>query len=154
VQPFDARKAGFAGKLFRLQYRAYLVESRRIGWRNFPPLKERPFEFRSKLRHAFGMLMEGRPVGLLCYEALGDCVQVTTLVVDPMHFRRGVATALMHRLLECAAGLQVGVMTARRNRPAMSLYRSLGFVRVRSVRGLPRGCVKLEEPRHTGPLKR
>lgn len=89
-------------------------------------------------RVLFVVALEGdRPVGfVLAYELLrrhGDRSKlfVYEVEVDPVHRRRGVASALLAELesLARARGIRRGwVLTDRSNEAAMALYRSAGGV--------------------------
>jgi ribosomal protein S18 acetylase RimI-like enzyme len=57
-------------------------------------------------------------------------IAITTLVVDPLQQRRGIARGLVQEALQRASGLAVSVTTTAANAPALALYRSMGFERI------------------------
>ena len=64
-------------------------------------------------------------VGLEDENELELCI--CRLVIRPDQMRRGVGRALVQHVLALAAGRPVRVGTAAANRPALTLYRALGF---------------------------
>jgi len=74
--------------------------------------------------------------GITCLEQRG--AEIASIAVHPDYRRRGVAAALMHHMLDAvaSAGLRRVELMVRCDNPAgQQLYRSLGFRRVRRVRG-------------------
>ena len=69
-------------------------------------------------------------VGYVCLWEIGHEIHVTNLAVHPSFRRRGVARALLGRLLEDArvAGVELAFLEVRpSNGEALTLYESLGF---------------------------
>jgi len=60
-----------------------------------------------------------------------DQILVASLVVHPEQQRRGIARSLMLKALEGSDHVTFAVATTALNTPALSLYRSLGFVEYR-----------------------
>ena len=57
---------------------------------------------------------------------------IDSLAVDPEFFRQGLASQLLRFVMQSAAGKSVMVDTAIRNKPAISLYRKLGFLETKN----------------------
>jgi len=78
-----------------------------------------------------------------------DQILVASLVVHPEQQRRGIARSLMLRALEGSDHVAFAVATTVLNTPALSLYRSLGFVEYRygTIGPEKLGLVKLRRAR-------
>ena len=66
--------------------------------------------------------------GYLICARYGDVWHVMNIAVDPVHRRRGVAAAMMQRLIERAGAHAAYTLEVRpSNAPAIALYEQLGF---------------------------
>ena len=74
------------------------------------------------------VLVDGEPAGRLYVDHAAHEVRVVDIALLPEHRGRGVATALLHRVIRDAdaAGMPVTLHVERHN-PAAGLYRRLGF---------------------------
>ncbi len=81
-----------------------------------------------------GALRGDELVGALCLGPDDEPGQITiaSLVVDPRHQRRGIATALLSDALRRTDGMVVSVVTAADNAQALALYGRHGFAVYRS----------------------
>jgi ribosomal protein S18 acetylase RimI-like enzyme len=124
----DIRKSSVAAQIHALQRAAYSIEAQRIGCTDFPPLHETL----DALQHStdyFLVFVEHRSiVGCLSYEWAGRYATITRLVVDPRHFRRGIASALLGTLdSRLPVGSAVCAWTAELNEPALKAYERQGY---------------------------
>ncbi|MBW5481737.1 GNAT family N-acetyltransferase [Streptomyces bambusae] len=153
VRPLDLAEDATAEAVHRIGRAAYAVEAGLIGFDGIPALRESLAELRARPLHwlgavtgggeitggeiaggeiAGGEIAGGEIAGFLAWEEdpAGGGVCVDRLCVDPGWFRRGVAGALVGRLLaEVPPGRTVSVTTGARNTPAVALYERLGFAR-------------------------
>ena len=114
--------------LLAVQRAGYAVEARLVGVEALPPQHE-------TLEDLLGECLwvaeqRGAAVGLLGLEEGRELV-IARLVVAPASMRRGIGRALARHALALARGRAVRVGTAAANAPALALYASLGFERVR-----------------------
>lgn len=71
-----------------------------------------------------------KTVGFICARYAADEAEILNAAVDPNFTRRGIATALMEKLLSALAGLGVKRITLEvheQNLPAQGWYRRAGF---------------------------
>jgi [ribosomal protein S18]-alanine N-acetyltransferase len=73
----------------------------------------------------------GEPLGYAVSMTLGDIVDLQRIVVRPQQRRTGLATALLHHLLDHAgAADRMLLEVSERNVPAVAFYRAHGFTRI------------------------
>jgi len=94
---------------------------------------ERTFrdEMGGRNRHYVVALVDGEVIGYAGLLVQAGEGHVTTLMVDPSHRRRGLATDLMNELIGAACYARCEAMTlevSAGNQAAMALYRAFGFV--------------------------
>jgi ribosomal protein S18 acetylase RimI-like enzyme len=124
----NIRETQVAAQIHALQRAAYSVEAQRIGCIDFPPLRETLDALRRSTDCFLVFAANGSITGCLSYEWTVGCATITRLLVDPRHFRRGVASALL-RALECRlpSGSVVCAVTADLNEPAIRAYEKQGY---------------------------
>ena len=126
----DIREPSVAAPIHALQRAAYAVEAQRIGCTDFPPLRETLDALQHSTDCFLAFVEGGSVVGCLSYEQVGTCVTVNRLVVSPLHFRRGIASALL-----CALDTRLPVdsvvcaWTADLNESAIKAYEKQGYRR-------------------------
>jgi len=115
-------------RLYEMQRSAYAVEAELIGFDGIPPLRETYEDFRACGETFLVSRENGELAGAVAYERNGHELEICRLVVDPCHFRRGVASRLLAALLEREHDWAVArTSTGTANAPAVALYRKLGF---------------------------
>jgi ribosomal protein S18 acetylase RimI-like enzyme len=117
-----------ADALLAVQRAGYAVEARLVGVEALPPQHETVADLLGE--SLWVAEQRGAVVGLLGLEDGGELV-IARLVVAPASMRRGIGRALARHALALAGGRAVRVGTAAANAPALALYASLGFERVR-----------------------
>ena len=120
---------GAARDVLALQLAAYHVEAALLGVSDLPPLLEQPADL---LASGETFLQEqdarGGLIGVLGYTAHDGSVEICRLMVDPSHFRQGVASRLLAALYQEVEGWHtMRVATGSLNEPALALYRGHGF---------------------------
>jgi ribosomal protein S18 acetylase RimI-like enzyme len=114
--------------LLAVQRAGYAVEARLVGVESLPPQHETVDDLLGE--SLWVAEQRGAVVGLLGLE-VGRELVIARLVVEPASMRRGIGRALAQHALGLAGGRAVRVGTAAANTPALALYASLGFERVR-----------------------
>ena len=75
-------------------------------------------------------LLDNAPAGFCSWrQCAPDEAEILNLAVDPAFRRRGVGSALLHRVSELARGA-IFLEVAESNSPAMALYRKQGWVNI------------------------
>ena len=123
-----ARHPPHAERLLELQRSAYRREAALIGFDGIPPLREELPELLAAGLRWLGRFDRAELVGALAWEAGPEEVELSRLVVDPHHARRGHAGVLLDELTARHPDAPMAVMTGAANAPALALYRSRGFV--------------------------
>jgi GNAT superfamily N-acetyltransferase len=72
----------------------------------------------------------GSVVGFATWVEIDDTVELEDLFVDPDWMRRGIATALVHRIADVLRVRGVERMEVSANPDALEFYRSVGFIEV------------------------
>jgi GNAT superfamily N-acetyltransferase len=71
---------------------------------------------------------DGSVVGFATWIAAGATVELVDLFVDPSWMRRGLATALVMRIIDLLRARGVSCLEVTANPHALGFYRALGFV--------------------------
>jgi ribosomal-protein-alanine N-acetyltransferase len=82
-------------------------------------------------------IVDGRVAGYVAAVERGEAAELVSIAVHPRHRGRGVAGALMRRVLALLRAGGIGecwLMVRPDNRSAISLYQAFGFARVRRVK--------------------
>ncbi|MEJ8544713.1 GNAT family N-acetyltransferase [Brevibacillus borstelensis] len=110
-------------KLFDLQKAAYQVEAELINFFDIPPLKESFQDFQQCGEEFFGYFIDNELAGAISYTVENGELTICRMVVDPNHFRKGIAQKLLSALeLHNADCSSYKVATGRENTPAKNLY--------------------------------
>jgi ribosomal protein S18 acetylase RimI-like enzyme len=135
VAPLDVADDDVAAALADLERRAYAVEAALIGHDGIPQLRETVQELRGAGLNWLGITDDaGRPVAAIGYSWDGPVLDIERLVVEPGHFRRGLAGRLVASLPPAEVTV---VSTGRANAPARALYERHGFRHVADVEAVP-----------------
>lgn len=127
-------------EVHRVMQAAYRVEADLLGVQEFVPLQRTAADLLRANSTFLGAFLDGRLAAVAEIERPPQApVNVAALVVMPEHFRQGLGTALMRRVLEEHGRGPITVSTGVRNLPALRLYAGLGFQEARrwSVDGIP-----------------
>jgi len=87
-------------------------------------------ELENPFSHFFVWVEEGMVVGYACYWLVEEEAYLANIAVDPPWRRRGVGRLLLEESLKRVrelGGREVVLEVRKGNRPALSLYRSVGF---------------------------
>lgn len=134
IRKLDIMDAVTAGQVFALQKKSYQVEAQLIGSDEIPPLLESIDELMACGETFFGYDERGEIVAALSYKRDGEVVDIHRMMVHPNHFRKGIAKQLLAYLEKVETGVQeIIVSTGSSNKPAVNLYKKLGFTKVGEV---------------------
>jgi len=122
-----ARHPPHADRLLELQRSAYAREAALIGFDGIPPLREELPELLAAGHAWLGRFDGPLLVGALAWAVDDGELEITRLVVDPAHARRGHGAELLDAVGELHPELPASVMTGAGNAPALALYRGRGF---------------------------
>jgi ribosomal protein S18 acetylase RimI-like enzyme len=136
VTALDVADDAVAVALADLERRAYAVEAALIGHDGIPQLHETPARLRGAGLDWLGITDDrtGRLLAAVGYSRDGPVLGFERLVVDPGHFRRGLAGRLVVSLPPAEVTV---VSTGRDNVPARTLYERHGFRHVADVEVVP-----------------
>jgi ribosomal protein S18 acetylase RimI-like enzyme len=119
--------------LWSLQHKAYRLEAELIGFHDIPPL----LETRDMLSRSYEIFYgnhddTGELLGAIAVEEeTPGKLTISRMMVDPNHFRKGVAGDLLEYVFQHYSGMeQFIVSTGKLNAPAVALYNKHGFVPV------------------------
>jgi ribosomal protein S18 acetylase RimI-like enzyme len=117
-----------ARRVLEIQHAAYAVEAELVGYDTIPPLHETVTELQSQPLIFLGVSCDRTLAGVLGYRRDGDTVDIDRLAVDPVFFRRGLATRMLRELFARERDASAfTVSTGLGNQPAVSLYQRFGF---------------------------
>jgi GNAT superfamily N-acetyltransferase len=146
--PDPAGDPYFAVTLLRLQKTSYALEAELLGDDRIPPLQEDEIGL-TAWRGRWLTAWDGVDlVGAIGWWDAGDSVDIEKVMVSPTVLRRGIASALLGRVLDRASGREIRVATGRSNAPAVALYAKHGF-RVEGDEEVPPG-IWVTRLRHHG----
>lgn len=121
-----------------IQHAAYAVEAALIGFDGIPPLQEDLASLMASTEHWLGRYDGAVLVGAVAYELPDDqTVEISRLIVDPSHARRGHGRALLDHLDVVEPRPISIVATGTANTPAVSLYKARGYTELGQVEVAP-----------------
>ncbi|MGG4489270.1 GNAT family N-acetyltransferase [Metabacillus idriensis] len=126
-----------AEKILQIQIPAYLFEAELIGFKGIPQLKETASDITGSSETFIGCMMDNEIRGVLSYEREEEDLNICRLVVHPDYFRLGIASTLLDYLLKKNSNKRVTVSTGSKNIPAIALYQSFGFKKIKEREAAP-----------------
>lgn len=128
IRALDLTDPEIAKRLLEVQHRAYAIEAELIGFDGIPPLREDLAGLMASTEHWLGLFVGDELVGAVAYELpAADTIEISRLVVDPAHARRGHGRALLDHLDVLEPRPISLVSTGSANTPAVLLYESRGY---------------------------
>ncbi|MFD3405327.1 GNAT family N-acetyltransferase [Kribbella sp. NPDC058693] len=128
ITPLDLTDRALAERLLAIQHAAYAVEAGLIGFDGIPPLQEDLTNLMQSTEHWLGRYDGSTLVGAVAYEFPDDdTVEISRLIVDPAHARRGHGKALLDELDRLEPRPVSLVSTGSANTPAVNLYKFRGY---------------------------
>ena len=131
IHTVDHRVEALARAIWRVQQAAYQIEASLIEYPNLPPLWETVEEIR-ECNETFVVCLVANDtrhlIAVTSFEPIAGGVDICRMVVDPNHFRRGIATRLLQAVeAQAGHGQRITVSTAQKNQPAVTLYQHNGY---------------------------
>jgi ribosomal protein S18 acetylase RimI-like enzyme len=128
IRGLDLTDPEIAKRLLVIQHLAYAVEAELIGFAGIPPLQEDLAGLMASTEYWLGRYDGDELVGAVAYEFPDDeTLEISRLIVDPTHARRGHGRALLDHLDALEPRLTTVVSTGSANTPAVNLYLSRGY---------------------------
>lgn len=128
ITRLDHRRPEVAEEIRRVMFAAYSVEGGILGVTDFFPLRRSAAHIASTEADFLGITVDGSLSAVAELErAETNRVHISSVVVLPSAFRRGLATALLRHIMAEHAHEAITVSTGIRNLPAITLYASNGF---------------------------
>ncbi|TDW18885.1 GNAT family N-acetyltransferase [Kribbella kalugense] len=137
ITSLDLTDRTLAERLLAIQHAAYAVEAELIGFDGIPPLQEDLAGLMSSTEHWLGRYDGTVLVGAVAYELAPDSVEISRLIVDPAHARRGHGRALLDHLDQLEPRPISLVSTGSANTPAVSLYKARGYTELGQIEVAP-----------------
>ena len=123
-----------AENILSIQLPAYKVEADLIGFGGIPQLLDTVEDIKDSEELFLGRLDGSNLVGFLSYKVTDELIDICRLVVDPNHFRKGIASELLNYLLTVKANeKKVVVSTGAKNVPAITLYEKHNFKKIADI---------------------
>lgn len=128
IRTLDLSDRDLAERLLVIQHRAYAVEAELIGFDGIPPLHEGLEDLMTSPAHWLGRYDAGVLVGAVAYQLHdADTIDITRLIVEPLHARQGHGRALLDFIDEAIPRRTWVVSTGTCNTPAVAFYTARGF---------------------------
>jgi ribosomal protein S18 acetylase RimI-like enzyme len=128
MKRLDVQNRQLAEELFELQKSSYQVEAKLIDFADLPPLRDTIETLQLCDEIFYGHYIEDELVGAISYKLTNSMLDIHRVVVKPSHFRKGIAQSLLTEILSLHTHVnKVIVSTARKNLPAINLYKRFGF---------------------------
>jgi len=129
IRALDLTEVATAERVLVVQRLAYAVEAELIGFDGIPPLREDLEALMATKEYWLGRYVNAELVAAVAYELPDpDTIEISRLIVDPAHARRGHGRALLDHLDELEPRPVSLVSTGTANTPATTLYLSRGYL--------------------------
>ena len=128
ITKLDNSNEDVANQIFTIFQRSYKIEAQLIGTLDFPPLLRSVKDIENSETQFYGFI-ENECLAAIIEIAIEDqYLAINSLTVDPIFFRKGIASKLISYVLEVIHFSEAVVETAVVNLPAINLYKKHGFV--------------------------
>ncbi len=131
IQRVNNEEVEIANKIYELFQVSYLVEAKILKVDSFSPLERTIKDFLQSSTEFYVVLKNQKFVGAIEIKKNHNSVDIESLVVHPDYFRQGIGVQLMTFVLTLKGFDIFTVETGVDNVPAVSLYRKLGFQKVK-----------------------
>ena len=119
-----------AKKLYEIWQKSYLIEKKILNTKKFPPLERNLEDFKISKNHFYAILTKDDFLGVIEIDHNTNSTHVQSLVVDPIYFRKGIASKLLNKIFEIYKSSTYTVETGFNNNPAKQLYIKMGFKKI------------------------
>ena len=130
LQQIDSKSEENAQLLFELWQLSYAVEADWLGidYKIFPPLQRMPKAFLSSDNSFYVYQNQDRIIACLEIKVLENAIRIQSALVHPDWIRQGIGRQLMHFVFESYTDKSTFLIeTGAKNKPAIALYKEVGF---------------------------
>ncbi len=128
ITKLDNSNRVVANQIYSVFQNSYKIEAQLIGVLDFPPLSRNVTDIESSKTQFYGF-SENKSLAAVIEIVVEDKhLEIHSLTVDPMYFRKGIANKLLGYILDAVDFTDAIVETAVVNIPAINLYEKHGFV--------------------------
>lgn len=127
-------KADYADlkEILELQYIAYQSEAALLNNYEIPPLKQSLSDVQRE--YSIGITLkvvddEGVIIGSLRAYKKNDTLYIGKLIVNPVHQKKGIGTALLHEIEKVQPSKRYELFTSDKSQKNIQLYEKLGYIR-------------------------
>ncbi|MEM6806125.1 MAG: GNAT family N-acetyltransferase [Bacteroidota bacterium] len=131
IEELQHNKLEISNQIHDVFQASYLVEAKLLGLSDFPPLKRLLESYLKSENIFFGYVEHGDLKGVIEVSLPPECVDINSLVVHPKFFRLGIGRKLLEYVLNRFDRELFLVETAVDNKPAIALYKKLGFKEIK-----------------------
>lgn len=125
-------------EIYELQRAAYLKEAELIDFYAIPPLRETMQELKACGETFWGYFEDEQLTGAISCTIADHELTICRMVVNPDHFRKGIAQKLLTKVEEANLDISVlNVSTGKDNLPAKNLYLKNGYKFVSDLEVVP-----------------
>ena len=130
IKRVNNAKNKVAKKLYEIWQKSYLIEKKILNTKKFPPLERNMEDFKISQNHFYAILAKDNFLGVIEINNNTKTTHIQSLVVDPTHFRKGIALKLLNKIFEIYKSSIYTVETGFNNNPAKQLYIKTGFKKI------------------------
>ena len=127
IRKLEHRRTEVAGRIRGVFQASYAVEAELLGATDFPPLRRTLQEFMECENDFYAFLTDKEYAGVVEVVPGPKVTHIQSLVVHPVHFRKGIGGALVEHVLTRNSSPVFTVETGLANMPATELYLKFGF---------------------------
>ena len=106
---------------------SYKIEAKLLGVDDFPPLSRAREDLQKSHTDFWGYWQNDQLAAVVEIEFRNLSLDICSLVVDPAFFRQGIGEKLLRSVIDQYEHKLVEVETGFDNKPAIALYKKLGF---------------------------
>ena len=128
ITKLDNSNEELANQIFTVFQNSYKIEAQLIGTLNFPPLLRSVKDIKNSETQFYGFIENECIAAIIEIVIEEQHLEINSLTVDPIFFRKGIASKLISYVLEVIHFSEAVVETAAVNLPAINLYKKHGFV--------------------------
>jgi len=127
----DPTNIDISKKIHSVFQASYAIEAELLKATNFPPLKRSIADFLSSQTAFYGIWNSSDLIAVIEVLNADHTTHIQSLVVDPNHFRKGLAQQLISYVFSNYNSEIFTVETGVDNKPAISLYEKFNFISIK-----------------------
>ncbi|MEC1507498.1 bifunctional GNAT family N-acetyltransferase/GrpB family protein [Bacillus haynesii] len=150
IQLLNQKDPHTARCIVNVQRPAYEREAEIIQFQGIPQLNETAFDVMDSCETFIGWFEGEELAGIASFIHKAEKLTICRLAVHPVHFRKGIAMALLRYMLIEKEAESFEVTTGAGNEPAKALYQKLGFSEIEQYepeKGIVLSRLTLHTPR-------